>query len=222
MTQATAGAGLFRLHRSGGGRGIQPTAEQLAVIDNTARRLKVLAGPGTGKSATLVESVAERILRAPCRAGIRFGADVFTPGSGGAHVQDHPQARHHHPGADRPHPAQLCLLAAPRAGRALGSSPTAIARAGESDQMVRELLAGQRESGRGNWPPAVSAALSSPAFAAELRELMLRTAERGITPRPGSPNSAAAATARNGRPLRSLPGSTRTSPISARAAAGWE
>src|SRR6476619_608338 len=30
---------------------------------------------------------------------------------------------------------------------------------------------------------AVSAALESPAFAAELRELMLRTAERGITPR---------------------------------------
>ena len=48
--------------------------------------------------------------------------------------------------------------------------------------MVRELLAGQKESGRGSWPPAVSAALDSPAFAAELRDMMLRTAERGITP----------------------------------------
>ncbi len=49
--------------------------------------------------------------------------------------------------------------------------------------MVRELLAGQQESGRGGWPESVSVALGSPAFAAELRELMLRTAERGISPR---------------------------------------
>ncbi len=49
--------------------------------------------------------------------------------------------------------------------------------------MVRELLAGQQDSGRGGWPDSVSAALGSPAFASELRELMLRTAERGISPR---------------------------------------
>ncbi|HEY4993283.1 MAG TPA: ATP-dependent DNA helicase, partial [Nakamurella sp.] len=34
----------------------------------------------------------------------------------------------------------------------------------------------------GSWPAAVGAALTSPAFAAELRDLLLRTAERGITP----------------------------------------
>ena len=69
-----------------------------------------------------------------------------------------------------------------QAVRAGEPSPRLLA-AGESDQMVRELLAGQRESGRGGWPDAVSGALGSPAFAAELRDLMLRTAERGITPR---------------------------------------
>ena len=53
--------------------------------------------------------------------------------------------------------------------------------AGESDLMVRELLAGQQESGRGGWPESVRTALSSPSFAAELRDLMMRTAERGIS-----------------------------------------
>ncbi len=182
MTQATATAGLFRLHRSGGGRAVQPTTEQLAVIQNGCRRLKVLAGPGTGKSATLVESVAERIAQrgvAPesvlvltfsrraatelaSRITRRLGITTREPIVRTLHSYAYSLLRAHAMRSGEPEPRLLA--------------------AGESDQMVRELLAGQRESGRGNWPPAVSAALTSPAFAAELRELMLRTAERGITP----------------------------------------
>ena len=48
--------------------------------------------------------------------------------------------------------------------------------------MVRELLAGHRECGRHAWPDSVRAALTSTAFAAELRDLLLRAAERGVGP----------------------------------------
>ncbi len=159
-----------------------PTAEQLAVIGNTAGRLKVLAGPGTGKSATLVESVADRIAvrgvppesvlvltfsrraatELASRITRRLGITTREPIVRTLHSYAYSLLRAHAVRSGEPEPRLLA--------------------AGESDQMVRELLAGQCESGRGQWPPAVSAALTSPAFAAELRELMLRTAERGITP----------------------------------------
>ena len=52
----------FRLRRSTRAIGaIEPTAEQRRVVYHPGGRLRVLAGPGTGKSATLVEAVAERI-----------------------------------------------------------------------------------------------------------------------------------------------------------------
>ncbi len=182
MTQATAGTGLFRLHLPGGTRGLQPTGEQLAVIENTSRRLKVLAGPGTGKSATLVESVAERILHrgvAPQAVLVltfsrRAATDLTT------RITRRLGVTTREPIVRTLHSYAYSLLRA-HAVRSGEPEPRLLA-AGESDQMVRELLAGHRESGRGQWPPAVSAALTSPAFAAELRELMLRTAERGITP----------------------------------------
>ncbi len=48
--------------------------------------------------------------------------------------------------------------------------------------MVRDLLAGHAETGRGGWPDQLRPALGSAAFAAELRDLMLRSAERGVDP----------------------------------------
>ncbi len=182
MTQATATAGLFRLHRSGGGPAVQPTAEQLAVIHNGLQRLKVLAGPGTGKSATLVESVAERLAQRGVSPEsvlvLTFSRRAATELA--SRITRRLGITTREPIVRTLHSYAYSLLRA-RAMRSGEPEPRLLA-AGESDQMVRELLAGQRESGRGNWPPAVSAALTSPAFAAELRELMLRTAERGITP----------------------------------------
>lgn len=174
----------FRLRRPLRAAGaIEPTPEQHRVIEHSAGRLRVLAGPGTGKSATLVEAVAERI-------GVRgippedilvltFSRRAAAELTGritrriGVTTRE-PMVRTLHGYA-----YSLLRTQALRSGE---PSPRLLG-AGESDQMVRELLVGQQESGRGGWPPAVSGALGSPAFAAELRELMLRTAERGITPR---------------------------------------
>ena len=38
-----------------------PTSEQKSVIDSTSPRLIVIGGPGTGKSATLIETVVSQI-----------------------------------------------------------------------------------------------------------------------------------------------------------------
>src|SRR5664280_545530 len=52
----------FRLRRAAQPEAVlDPTHEQRQVIEHRGRRLRVLAGPGTGKTATLVEAVAERI-----------------------------------------------------------------------------------------------------------------------------------------------------------------
>ena len=174
----------FRLRRPLRAVGaIEPTPEQRRVIDHAGGRLRVLAGPGTGKSATLVEAVAERIaVRGIPPEEIlvltfsrRAAAELTT------RITRRIGITTREPLVRTLHGYAYSLLRS-QAVRSGEPSPRLLG-AGESDQMVRELLAGQQESGRGGWPAAVSAALASPAFAAELRDLMLRTAERGITPR---------------------------------------
>src|SRR6476661_8732021 len=48
--------------------GIRLTDEQQQVVGNRSARLRVLAGPGTGKTTTIVEAVAERIESGVCAA----------------------------------------------------------------------------------------------------------------------------------------------------------
>src|SRR5207244_10945 len=48
--------------------------------------------------------------------------------------------------------------------------------------VVRELLAGDIDMGARYWPERLRPALGLPGFAAELRDLILRAAERGLGP----------------------------------------
>lgn len=52
----------------------------------------------------------------------------------------------------------------------------------EQDVVVRELLAGDLERGAPDWPEPLRRALAVPGFAEELRDLLLRAAERGLGP----------------------------------------
>lgn len=52
----------------------------------------------------------------------------------------------------------------------------------EQDVVVRELLAGDLERGAPDWPEPLRPALAVPGFAEELRDLLLRAAERGLGP----------------------------------------
>ncbi|TLW89764.1 ATP-dependent helicase [Saccharomonospora piscinae] len=52
----------------------------------------------------------------------------------------------------------------------------------EQDVVVRDLLAGDLERGAPDWPESLRPALAVPGFAEELRDLLLRAAERGLGP----------------------------------------
>jgi len=183
MVATAVASPRFRLRRAAlADAVIDPTEEQRRVIEHRGRRLRVLAGPGTGKTATMVEAVAERIVerdvppenilvltfsrRAAAeltdRITRRLAITTREPLVRTLHAYAYSLLRRHAVQSGEPAPRLLA--------------------AGESDQMVRELLAGQVESARGSWPDGIRSALGSPAFAAELRELLLRTAELGITP----------------------------------------
>ena len=158
------------------------TAEQEEVVQNTAGRLRVLAGPGTGKTATLVEAVAERVqgrgaaadeilvLTFSRRAALDLSARISRR-LGLTTRRSMVRTLHSYAYSIVRAQAQRCGEPAPR-----------LLPAGESDQMVRELLAGHAADGGGQWPAHLTGALGSPTFAAELRELLLRAAGQGIPP----------------------------------------
>lgn len=161
---------------------IELTDEQEQVVHNVRSRLRVLAGPGTGKTATLVEAVAERISSGRCAPAEIL---VLTFSRRAAAELSHRIAGRigmitREPVVRTLHSYAYALVRA-QSSRAGEPSPRLLD-AGESDQMVRELLAGHREDGGGPWPKFLLGALDSPAFAGELRDLLLRAAERGLDP----------------------------------------
>lgn len=52
----------------------------------------------------------------------------------------------------------------------------------EQDAVIRELLEGHAESGHGEWPEEVRPALEYVGFARQLRDFLLRSIERGLSP----------------------------------------
>lgn len=173
----------MRLRRPPAPALLRPTPEQRAVVEHAGRRLRVLAGPGTGKTATLVEAVGERILSRGVPAeqvlvltfSRRAASELTT------RITQRLGVTTREPIVRTLHGYAFAVLRR-QAARSGESVPRLLA-AGESDHVVRELLAGHADGNRGGWPANLRPALGSPAFAAELRELLLRTAERGITPR---------------------------------------
>lgn len=155
---------------------------QAHVAGHTDGPLLVVGGPGTGKTSTLVEAVAarvdegtdpERILvltfgrRSATRLRERIESRVA--GTGGGRVVHEPLVRTFHAyafgllrraAADRGEPAPR-LLTGP-----------------EQDLVIRELLAEAED----RWPVGLRPALPTRAFAQQLRDLMQRAAERGVTP----------------------------------------
>ncbi len=151
------------------------------MTDHGSGRLRVLAGPGTGKTATLVEAVAERVhgrgvpaeqilvltfsrraaAELSSRIARRLGLTTRESMVRTLHSYAYSVLRAQAVSAGEPFPRLLA--------------------ADESDQMVRELLAGHRSDGGGPWPDYLGGALGSPAFAAELRDVLLRAAGQGIS-----------------------------------------
>ena len=160
---------------------VQLTGEQREVTTNTAPRLRVLAGPGTGKTATLVEAVAERVEQ---RAVSPEQILVLTFSRRAAGELSGRIARRlgltTRQSMVRTLHSYAYSIVRSQAVRSAEPPPRLLA-AGEADQMVRDLLAGHIADGGELWPAFLSGALASPSFAAELREILLRAAGLGIS-----------------------------------------
>ena len=154
---------------------------QRAVVAHRGGPLLVLAGPGTGKTTTVVEAVAARIdegadaeqvlvLTFGRRAAAELRARI-TARLGRATKE--PLARTFHSYA-------FGLL---RREAALRGEPAPRLLSGpEQDLLVRDLLAGDLEGGARGWPQRLHAALPTRGFAQELRDLVMRAYERGVRP----------------------------------------
>ncbi|MFG2211401.1 ATP-dependent helicase [Streptomyces sp. NPDC048638] len=174
-------------------------AAQRAVVDHRHGPLLVLAGPGTGKTTTLVESVARRVhdgtdperilvLTFSRKAAVQLRDRLATrTGAGRA------------PRATTFHSFAYALVRAHQDAD-LFADPLRLLSGPEQDLVVRELLEGQAESaddGRAHitWPDELRACLTTRGFADEVRAVLARSRELGL-----GPDTLGAFARRTGRP----------------------
>lgn len=161
-------------------------ASQRSVVDHPGGPLLVLAGPGTGKTTTLVESVAERVARGgdpervlvltfSRRAAVEL-RDRLALRTGAARA---PQATTFH---------SFCYaLVRAHQDSDLFVEPLRLLSGPEQDVSVRELLAGQVDLERlglahVRWPDELRACLTTRGFADEVRAVLARSRELGLGP----------------------------------------
>ena len=159
---------------------LDPT--QQAVVDHPGGPLLVLAGPGTGKTTTIVEAVAARIdagidpeqilvltfsRKAAAELRTRITARV-------ARTIREPLARTFH---------SYAYGVLRRAALLRGELPPRLLTSAEQDAVLAQLLSGDAEGeGAVRWPEGLAPALGTAGFRRELRELLLRATERDVDP----------------------------------------
>ncbi|MFF5017108.1 ATP-dependent helicase [Streptomyces sp. NPDC001165] len=161
-------------------------AAQRAVVDHKAGPLLVLAGPGTGKTTTLVESVAARI----ARGGDPERILVLTFSRKAAvDLRDRMALRIGAARAPRATTFHSYCYALVRAHQDSGLfvEPLRLLSGPEQDVTVRELLAGQPELQQlgldhVSWPDELRACLTTRGFADEVRAVLARSRELGLGP----------------------------------------
>ncbi|WP_225657018.1 ATP-dependent helicase [Streptomyces pseudogriseolus] len=180
--------GAYRLVRTPPARVDPPSldAAQRSVVDHRSGPLLVLAGPGTGKTTTLVESVAARIARGgdperilvltfSRKAAVEL-RDRMALRIGAARA---PQATTFH---------SFCYaLVRAHQDSDLFVEPLRLLSGPEQDVTVRELLAGQVDLERlglshVRWPDELRACLTTRGFADEVRAVLARSRELGLGP----------------------------------------
>jgi superfamily I DNA/RNA helicase len=159
---------------------LDPT--QQAVVDHPGGPLLVLAGPGTGKTTTIVEAVAARIA-----AGVDPEQILILTFSrkAAAELRQRVTARvgrtTREPLARTFHSYAYGVLR--RAALLRAELPPRLLTSAEQDAVIAELLRGDaEEEGAVRWPGELAPALETAGFRTELRELLLRATERGVSP----------------------------------------
>jgi superfamily I DNA/RNA helicase/RecB family exonuclease len=168
--------------------------------DENARRvlaaprgfLRVLGGPGTGKTTLLAATVARRIAEGgidPERLLVlttsRRSADALRRDIARMLTTDPDQSgpvprTSREPLVRTVHSYAYGLLRLEAAAH--GTPAPRLLAGAEQDVVVRELLAGDLKAGGLDWPEGLRPALVVPGFAEELRDLLMRAAERGLGP----------------------------------------
>ncbi|KUN85148.1 DNA helicase UvrD [Streptomyces griseoruber] len=169
------------------------------MVDHAAGPLLVLAGPGTGKTTTLVESVAARIARGGDPARVLV---LTFSRKAAVELRDRMALRMgaaRAPQATTFHSYCYALVRAHQDGE-LFAEPLRLLSGPEQDVAVRELLAGQLDLQRlglahVRWPDELRACLTTRGFADEVRAVLARSRELGL-----GPDALDAFAARIGRP----------------------
>ncbi len=173
----------YRLVRTGPERVDPPVldAAQRAVVDHTTGPLLVLAGPGTGKTTTLVEAVAARV-----ESGTDPARILVLTFSRKAAVELRDRAALRLGGARAPQATtfhSFCYgLVRAHQDTDLFADPLRLLSGPEQDVMVRTLLEGQRRLRSIRWPDDLRAALTTRGFADEVRAVLARARELGLGP----------------------------------------
>ncbi len=195
MTTASPPYTLVR--RGAAGRTVALDPDQRAAAGHRGGPLLVLAGPGTGKTTTLVEAVLERMSGPGAVRPEQILVLTFSRAAA-AELRDRIGARLGEtvgvPGATTFHSFCFALLGRFR-DPALFSEPLRLLSGPEQDVVIRELVRGTLDpaagwdaprSARGRddprWPAALRAALGTRGFAEELRAVLLRAREQGLEP----------------------------------------
>ncbi|MFF4326700.1 ATP-dependent helicase [Streptomyces sp. NPDC001591] len=174
----------YRLVRTGPRQVAPPVldASQRAVVDHTGGPLLVLAGPGTGKTTTLVEAAAARV-----EAGTDPARILVLTFSRKAAVELRDRAALRLGGARAPQATtfhSFCYgLVRAHQDHELFADPLRLLSGPEQDVMVRTLLEGQRRLRSIRWPEDLRAALTTRGFADEVRAVLARARELGLGPR---------------------------------------
>ncbi|MFE5767707.1 ATP-dependent helicase [Streptomyces sp. NPDC056485] len=173
----------YRLVRTGPQRVDPPVldAAQREVVEHTGGPLLVLAGPGTGKTTTLVEAAAARV-----EAGTDPARILILTFSRKAAVELRDRAALRLGGARAPQATtfhSFCYgLVRAHQDTDLFADPLRLLSGPEQDVMVRTLLEGQRRIRSIRWPDDLRAALTTRGFADEVRAVLARARELGLGP----------------------------------------
>ncbi|MFI7055718.1 ATP-dependent helicase [Streptosporangium canum] len=153
---------------------------QRAVVAHESGPLLVLAGPGTGKTTTIVETVVDRIERRgvdPERVLVltfsRKAAEELRE-----RITGRMRRTTRTPLALTFHSYAYALLR--REAVLAGGVPPRLLTGPEQLLEVRRLLHGELEDGAPHWPDDMREALKTRGFAQELRDFLSRAAERGL------------------------------------------
>ncbi len=157
--------------------------DQQAVVDHPGGPLLVLAGPGTGKTTTLVEVVVDRIQRRGLRADevlvLTFGRKAAAELR--ARIAARLSATTTGVTATTFHAFCFSLVRRFQDPDAF-VAPLRLLSAAEQDVVISDLLVGSVRAGTVDWPVSMVAALGTRGLATEVQRVVARARERGLDP----------------------------------------